>query len=59
MNLQTRKLNLISYLSQLQDDNFIEKIKKFILRKQQTENFDFKPFTVAELITRVKKSKID
>lgn len=59
MDLQTRKLNLISYLAQLQDENFIEKIEKFISRKQQAENIDFKSFTVDELISRVTKSEND
>lgn len=58
MDLQTRKLNLISYLAQLQDEKFIEKIEKFILRKQENE-VDFKPFTVDELIRRIEQSEND
>ncbi|MDT8414171.1 MAG: hypothetical protein RQ735_02230 [Flavobacteriaceae bacterium] len=58
MDLQTRKLNLISYLAQLQDEMFIEKIEKFILRKQETKT-DFKPFTVDELIHRIKHAEHD
>lgn len=58
MDLQTRKLNLISYLAQQEDEKFIEKIEKFILRKQDKES-DFKPFTVDELIHRIKKSEND
>lgn len=58
MDLQTRKLNLISYLAQLQDEKFIERIEKFILRKQKNES-DFKPFTVEELIHRIEESEND
>lgn len=58
MDLQTRKLNLISYLAQLQDEKFIERIEKFILRKQE-HTFDFKPFTVDELIHRIEQSEND
>ncbi|MEM6719623.1 MAG: hypothetical protein AAF611_09925 [Bacteroidota bacterium] len=58
MDLQTRKLNLISYLAQLQDEKFIEKLEHFILLKQENET-EFTPFTVAELIDRIKKSESD
>ncbi len=58
MDLQTRKLNLIAYLAQLQDEKFIERIEKFILRKQENES-DFKPFTVEELIHRIEESEND
>lgn len=58
MDLQTRKLNLISYLAQMQDEKFIEGIEKFILRKQE-DKADFKPFTVDELIHRIEKSEND
>ncbi len=58
MDLQTRKLNLISYLAQLQDEKFFERIEKYIINKQQKE-YDFKPFTVDELIDRIEKSEKD
>lgn len=58
MDLQTRKLNLISYLAQLQDDNFIAKIEDFILNKHSNSS-DIKPFTEEELIARIKKSEED
>ena len=58
MDLQTRKLNLIAYLAQMQDEKFIERIEKFILKKQEVET-DFKPFTVDELICRIEKSEND
>ena len=58
MDLQTRKLNLISYLAQLQDEKFIDRIEKFILRRQES-NTDFEPFTVDELIDRIQQSEND
>ncbi len=58
MDLQTRKLNLISYLAQLQDENFLEKIENFILSKALTDS-ELKPFTAEELINRIQKSEDD
>ncbi len=58
MDLQTRKLNLISYLAQIQDENFIEKIENFILSKSG-KDADFKKFTEEELINRIQKSEED
>ncbi len=58
MDLQTRKLNLISYLAQLQDEKFLERIEKYIIKKQEKE-YDFKPFTVDELKNRIEKSEKD
>ena len=58
MDLQTRKLNLISYLAQLQDENFIAKIENFILNRHSNSS-DIKPFTEEELIARIKKSEED
>ena len=58
MDLQTRKLNLISYLAQLQDENFLVKIENFILSKSGKE-IDLKPLTEEELILRIQKSEED
>lgn len=58
MDLQTRKLNLISYLAQLQDEDFIEKIERFILRTQESGS-EIKPFTINELVSRVRQSEKD
>lgn len=58
MDLQTRKLNLISYLAQLQDENFVVKIENFILSKKQNQS-DFKSLTEDELIVRIQKSEED
>lgn len=56
MDLSTRKLNLIAYLAQLQDENFFGKIEQYILHKQKLEK-DFKPFTIEELVSRVQESE--
>ncbi|MEC5158082.1 hypothetical protein [Chryseobacterium sp. MP_3.2] len=58
MDLQTRTLNLISFLAQLQDENFIVKIEDFILSKSGKDIY-FKPFTEEELIVRIQKSEED
>ena len=59
MDLQTRKLNLISYLAQLQDEVFFEKLEKYILKREKEHRSEFKPFTVDELINRIEKSELD
>ncbi len=56
MDLQTRKLNLIAYLSQIQDESCINKIEKILYEKKE---INFKPFTQEELIERIKKSERD
>ncbi len=59
MDLQTRKLNLITYLSQLQDESFINKIEKILYKKNPIKENNFKPFTQEELIERIKRSERD
>lgn len=60
MDLETRKLNLITYLAQLQDESFFEKIENYILRKFEKEDHsEFRPFTPEELINRIEKSEQD
>jgi len=58
MDLQTRKLNLIAYLAQLQDEIFFEKIEKYILQKAEND-VPLKPFTQEELINRINESESD
>jgi hypothetical protein len=58
MDIQTRKLNLISYLSRLQDEELIKNIEKFILQKQE-KNDELMPFTIDELIQRIERSESD
>lgn len=59
MDLQTRKLNLITYLAQLQDEKFIKKIENYILSESAENTEEFKPFTVKELISRIETSEKD
>lgn len=60
MSLQTRKLNLITYISEFNDEKFFKEVESYILKKQpKTHNPDFRPFTVDELIERVEKSEQD
>lgn len=59
MDLQTRKLNLITYLAQLQDEVFFEKLESFILKKEVNYKTDIKPFSLDELISRIEKSEMD
>lgn len=60
MDLQTRKLNLITYLAQLQDESFFDKIEEYILSKLEKENHsEFTPFNIETLINRIEKSEED
>jgi len=60
MDLQTRKLNLISYLAQMQDTHFFDQIENYILRKEIKEfESEIKPFTNIELTKRIEKSEND
>ncbi|WP_345202498.1 hypothetical protein [Chryseobacterium ginsengisoli] len=60
MDIQTRKLNLIIYLAQLQDESLLEKIEEYILSKLEKEDHsEFIPFSVETLINRIEKSEDD
>ena len=60
MDLQTRKLNLITYLAQIQDEIFFEKIEKYILTKFEKEDHsEFVPFSVDTFEKRIEKSEED
>ncbi|HRO74574.1 MAG TPA: hypothetical protein PLP27_00315 [Crocinitomicaceae bacterium] len=60
MNIQARKLNLITYIAELKDDKFFEMIENYIFKKSpQLKNADFSPFTVEELIKRIETSERD
>jgi len=60
MDIQTRKLNLISYLAQLEDEGFIGKIEAYILKKRHKKQEDnFVPLTAEELVSRIEKSAQD
>ena len=59
MDLQTRKLNLITYLAQIKDEIFFDELENFILKREVENNPELKPFTVEELISRIEKSELD
>ncbi len=60
MDLQTRKLNLISYLTQLQDETVINGIERLVSKiKSKKTQSDIEPFTVDEFISRIQKSEDD
>lgn len=58
MDIQTRKLNLITYLAQLQDESFFEKIEEYILSKVEKEDHTT-PFSIEELNKRIDQSLED
>jgi len=55
MDLQTRKLNVIEYLIQLQDDNMIQEIETLIF-ESRIHNKDFQQLTKNDLLERALKS---
>jgi hypothetical protein len=59
MDLQTRKLNLITYLAQVQDEVLLEKLESYILKNEREFYSELKPFTIEELVNRIKKSELD
>ncbi|WP_294269636.1 hypothetical protein [uncultured Chryseobacterium sp.] len=60
MDLQTRKLHLITYLAQLQDELFFDKIEKYVFSKSEKEDCsELVPFTVESLISRIERSEED
>lgn len=59
MDLQTRKLNLITYLAQIKDEIFFDKLENYILKSEVEHNPDLKPFTIKELINRIELSELD
>lgn len=56
IDLQTRKLNLISYIAELKDEKVFEKIESYVL---QTNDSGFSPFTIEELTKRIKAAEND
>jgi hypothetical protein len=55
MDLQTRKLNLITYLAQIQDEVLFEKLERLILKREKEQSSDLKPFTIEEFLNRIEK----
>ncbi|SHF59919.1 hypothetical protein SAMN05444483_101730 [Salegentibacter echinorum] len=58
MDLQTRKLDLITYLVQIQDEEVLDKIENYILETKNDVS-DFKPFSREEFENRIRKSEKD
>ena len=60
MDLQTRKLNAIKYLIQLQDEKLFNKIESTIIESQNIQDsIRLKSLTQKDLIQRAKKSNQD
>lgn len=60
MDLQTRKLNAIGYLINLQDEKIFHKIETTIIENQTIDKKkELKPFTQKQLIERAKRSNKD
>ncbi len=57
MNTQIRKLNIINYIINLDDDKEIRRIEAEILKNLKEK--DYKPYTQEELLARVKESMED
>jgi len=60
MDLQARKISLISFLSHIQDEGFIEKVERFIKNERGSSyEKNMKPMTVDELEQKIEQSKTD
>ena len=59
MDLQTRKLNAIGYLINLQDEKIFSKIESAIIDIQKHDKRNLKPFTQEQIIDRAKQSNND
>jgi hypothetical protein len=59
MDVQTRKLNAIGYLINLQDEEMLFKIESTIKDLQKIEKHPMKPFTKKQLIDRARQSNKD
>ncbi len=53
MDLQTRKLNLITYLAQIKNEILFDKLENYILKRAIKYNPELNPFTVEVLINRI------
>jgi len=59
MDLQTRKLNAIGYLTNLQDDKVLAKIEAVIDSVRERKDNKLKLFAKKQLIDRAKQSNLD
>lgn len=58
MDIQLRKLNLITYLAQLQDESLLNEIEEYILSELGQGDYN-KPFSIEELNERIDQSLED
>lgn len=60
MSLLTRKINLLTYISDLEDEKLLSDVENYILEKQSyTSGSKIKPFTVNEMVNRINESEQD
>lgn len=59
IDLQARKLNMINYLINLNDEKAFSKIESVAKEVKKTAEVNFKLFTKSDLIKRAKKSSLD
>lgn len=60
MDIQTRKLNIISYIAQMKNEKFIKEIEEYILNSTESEDIhEVMPFSVQEFIARIEQSEED
>lgn len=61
MDLQTRKLNVIKYLINLQDEKAFSKIESILMKSQNQleDKSDLKPFSKRQLLAKAKQSNQD
>jgi hypothetical protein len=59
MNIQTRKLNIINYLINLDDEKELMRIETEILKSRSSLEIIYKPLSNDELLLRVKESMED
>ncbi|MDD2550059.1 MAG: hypothetical protein PHD00_08200 [Bacteroidales bacterium] len=59
MDLQTRKLNAVEYLINIQDEDVFKKIEETIFKTKDVRAKALKPFTEKQLIERARKSNKD
>ena len=48
-----------TYLARLQDERFFAKIENYIFEKAKNEGYEFKLFTIDDLIARIEKPEDD
>ena len=59
MDLQTRKLNAIGYLINLEDEGILNKIEAAIFETKNFNAIKQKPFTKKQLVERARKANHD